>query len=151
MENLVQATLADYNPGKHLRKFWEPFCPLEVKAESSEFFETEGCTLKDILLKVYTIGIEASLWPLRDQEGRLSFKELCWCLENGSLHGWAGASPDWGVRFMHNADAQCTVGRKEAKGQGKLLCWNLSCLAIKYEFNFIRPPSVGLLPTATAA
>ena len=28
-----------------LRKFWELFCPLKVRAQSGMFFQTVGCTL----------------------------------------------------------------------------------------------------------
>ena len=42
---------------EHLRKCWELFHPLEVKARLHKFLETEGCTSNDGLLTVYTIQI----------------------------------------------------------------------------------------------
>ena len=40
---------------KHLRKFWELFYPLEVKAQLPKFLETEGCAFSDALLTVYPV------------------------------------------------------------------------------------------------
>ena len=49
MENFIQAKLRIIIQEKHLRKLWELFLLLEVKAELYKFFETEGCTLNDSL------------------------------------------------------------------------------------------------------
>ena len=57
MENFIQAKFEDYNLEEHLRKLWELFLPLEVKAQLQKILETEGCTLNDVLLTVYMIQI----------------------------------------------------------------------------------------------
>ena len=56
MENFIWAKLRIITQ-QHLRKLWELFRPLEVKAQLYKFFEKEGCTLNDVLLTVYTIQI----------------------------------------------------------------------------------------------
>ena len=75
LENFIWAKFDDYNLKEHLRKFWELFClleilcprnspgnntgvgchfllQLEIKAQFSKFFETEGCTSHDVLSTV---------------------------------------------------------------------------------------------------
>jgi len=72
LESFIWAKFDDYNLKEHLRKFWELFrpleilCPrnspgnntgvgfhfllqLEIKAQFSKFFETEGCMSHDVL------------------------------------------------------------------------------------------------------
>ena len=39
---------------------------------------------------------------------------------------------------MPNADTQCTVRESGGQRAEKIVCLNFSCLAIKYEFYFIR-------------
>ena len=53
MENLIWAKFEDYNLGRASQKGLS--YPLEVKAQLSKSFETEGSTLNDVLLRVYTI------------------------------------------------------------------------------------------------
>ena len=57
MEKFIQAKLRIIALGEHLRKLRELFSLLEVKAQLYKVFETEGCTLNDILWTVYTIQI----------------------------------------------------------------------------------------------
>lgn len=39
--------------------------------------------------------------------------------------------------LMYNADTWSTVqGERRSKGRGEFLCWNFTCLSIKYEFYF---------------
>lgn len=52
-------------------------------------------------------------------------------------------SLQWKVWSAHNADTQCSQGRKEAKGQRRFFCLNFSSLVIKYEFYF-TPRSIGV-------
>ena len=51
-------------------------------------------------------------------------------------------SLQWEVLSAHNADTQCSQGRKEARGQRKFRL-NFPSLAIKYEFYF-TPRSIGV-------
>ena len=46
--------IEDYNPGTASQKALRTVPPLEVKVQSYKFFETEGCTLNNVLLTVYT-------------------------------------------------------------------------------------------------
>ena len=56
MENFIWTKFEDYNP-ERASQLWELFHPLEVNTQLYKFFETEGCTLSDLLLTVYTIQI----------------------------------------------------------------------------------------------
>ena len=81
MENFIRAKLKIITREQHLRNLQDLFHPLEIKAQLYKFFETEGCTLKDVLLRVYTIQIckykvVGNRDPLQDQKGMLSFKKL---------------------------------------------------------------------------
>ena len=83
MENFIRTQLRIMTQEQPLRKLWELFHPLEVKAQLYKFFETEGCPLNDVLLTVHTIQICKYKVVDHDQEGMSSFKELsCWCWEN---------------------------------------------------------------------
>ena len=55
MEILSKPNLKIITLEEHIRKLWELSHPLEVKAQLCKFFETEDCTLNDVLLTVYTI------------------------------------------------------------------------------------------------
>ena len=55
MEIFIQAKLRIITQELQIRKLWELFHPLEVKAQLCKFFETEGCILNGVLLTVYTI------------------------------------------------------------------------------------------------
>ena len=55
MENFIQGKFENYNSGRAPQKTLHS--PLEVKAQLCKFFETEGCTLNDVLLTVYTTQI----------------------------------------------------------------------------------------------
>lgn len=57
MEIFTWAILRILIQEEPLRKVWELFHPLEVKAQLSEFLETEGGTLDDMWLTVYTAQI----------------------------------------------------------------------------------------------
>ena len=57
MENFIRAKFEVITQEEHLRKPWELFRQLEVKAQLYKFFETEGCTSNDVLLTVYIIQI----------------------------------------------------------------------------------------------
>ena len=98
IKNFIQVILRIITQEWPLRKLWELFCPLEVKAQLSKFFGTEGYTLNDILLIVYTILIcKCTVMghhnALQNQEGMSYFKKLlCWYWENAIHYGWAGMS-----------------------------------------------------------
>lgn len=57
VENFIEPNLRILTQKEQLRRLWELFCPLEVKAQLYEFFETEGCTSNNVLLTVYMIQI----------------------------------------------------------------------------------------------
>ena len=52
MEIFIQAKLRIITQELQIRKLWELFHPLEVKAQLYNFFETESCTLNDVLLAI---------------------------------------------------------------------------------------------------
>ena len=70
------------------------------------------------------------------------FKELSrWCWENITLYDWAGIPVNGGglVPHLHNADTYYTVeGEQSLMDREEFLCLNFSCLAIKYEFYFLK-------------
>ena len=86
-------------------------------------FETEGCTLNNVLLTVYTNQIKVSSPPLTRSRRNVIFKKLS-CDARIILlfmddQIFLPIGEAW---LMHIADTHCTLAeRKEAKGQRKLL------------------------------
>ena len=59
MENFIQAKFEDYNPGKTTQKALRTVPPIRSQGTVIlyKFFETEDCTLNDVLLTIYTMQI----------------------------------------------------------------------------------------------
>lgn len=92
MGDFIQAEWRIITREQPLRKLWELFCSLKVKAQLHRFFERGGCILNDVDglhnpdLKVLSGG---SCDPLWDQEGMLPFKKLSWRWQNVAVYGGA--------------------------------------------------------------
>ena len=136
MEDFIWAKLRIITRDQHLRKLQELLCPLEVKAQVM-FFETEGCTLNDVLVTVYTIQIQVPLWPLTRSRSMVSFTELLVLGECCSL--WLSRYFCWWGRFdqciMQTHSVQ---SREERSPKGReFFPLNFSCLVIKWGFYFV--------------
>lgn len=57
METLLKPNFRIKTQEQQTRKLQELFLLLEVKAQLYKLFETQGCTLNDVLLTVYIIQI----------------------------------------------------------------------------------------------
>ena len=85
IENFIWAKLRIITWEQPLRKLWELFQPLEVKAQLYKFFETEGCTLnKPIIDSLHNPDLQVqsggSWWALTRLGKNVIFKGLsCWC------------------------------------------------------------------------
>ena len=57
MENFIQARFEGNNSGRASQKALRTVVPMRSQGTVLKVFETEGCTLNDVLLTVYTVQI----------------------------------------------------------------------------------------------
>ena len=75
---LVKSNLRIIIQEQHLRKFWELFNLLEVKAQLHKFFETEDCILH-IIAGLHSPDL-STMSPLKRSTRNIIFQELFhWC------------------------------------------------------------------------
>ena len=137
MKIFIQVILRIITQEWPLRKLWELFCPLKIKAQLNKFLGTEGYTLNDVLLTVCTILIW-SWWiiitPYKIRKECHTLRSCCVgvgrtllfmaeqvCLPKGRFGQY--------IMQIHKAS------RGQREGRGTFLCLNFSSFAIKYEFH----------------
>ena len=83
---------------------------------------------------------DTSSWPLTGLRARkecyfLKSYMACVRRRKTDLYGWAGISAFGEVWLTYKTDIWCVLDKRE-ENKGKVLCFNIYCLALKYVFLF---------------